>query len=343
MKIAANRADAFARNPDDGVRAVLVYGPDDGLVRARGNELTKAVVDNPSDPFRIAEVSAAALRDTPSLLADEAAAIAMTGGRRVVRLRDASESAAGALEAFLEDSLGDALIVVQAGNLSARSKLRKLFEDKKNAAALPCYADDERSLDRLIRNTLEGEGISISMEAMDYLIANLGADRGLSAAELEKLTLYAGLNGAIELQDAVVSVGNSSALSIDDVIFAPAGGAAPSADRALTRSYAEGVNPVTILRALGRHLMRLQLARAKVDDGTSVDAAMKSLRPPVFFKLAEPFRQQLRAWSGAKLTRALALILEAERQCKRTGMPAEELCGRAILQISRLCVARRKN
>ena len=89
MKIAANRADAFARNPDDGVRAVLVYGPDDGLVRARGNALTKAVVEDPADPFRIAEVSAAGLRDAPSLIADEAAAIALTGGRRVVRFRDA--------------------------------------------------------------------------------------------------------------------------------------------------------------------------------------------------------------------------------------------------------------
>jgi len=343
MKIAANRADAFARNPDDGIRAVLVYGPDDGLVRSRGNELTKAVVDDPSDPFRIAEVSAAALRDTPSLIADEAATIAMTGGRRVVRLRDAPEFAAGALEAFLEDSLGDALIVVQAGNLSARSKLRKLFEDNKNAAAMPCFADDERTLDQFIRKTLECAGMSISMEAMDYLIANLGADRGLSAAELEKLMLYAGLNGAVELEDAVVSIGNSSALSIDDVIFAAAGGDAPSADRALTRSYAEGVNPITVLRALSRHLMRLQLTRAKVDDGTPVDAAMKSLRPPVFFKIAGPFRQQTRIWTGAKLTRALALVLEAERQCKRTGMPTEELCGRAILQISRLAIARPKN
>jgi DNA polymerase-3 subunit delta len=78
-----------------------------------------------------------------------------------------------------------------------------------------------------------------------------------------------------------------------------------------------------------------------VDGGAPVDAAMKSLRPPVFFKLAGPFRQQLRVWSGAKLTRALALVLEAERQCKRTGAPAEELCGRAILQISRLGTVRR--
>jgi len=341
MKIAANRADAFARDPDAAVRAVLVYGPDDGLVRTRADALTKAIAEDISDPFRVADITATALRDTPSLIADEAAAIALTGGRRVVRFRDAPESTAGALGDFLEDSPGDALVVVQAGNLSARSKLRKLFETAKNAAAMPCYADDERTLDQVIRNTLKSEGISVSTEAIDYLTANLGADRGLSLAELEKLAIYAGPGGSVELDDAVASVGNSSALSIDDVIFASAGGDGLAADRALTRSFQEGVNPVTVLRALGRHLMRLQLARAKVDDGTPVDAALKALRPPVFFKLAGPFRQQLRVWSGPKLSRALALVLEAERQCKRTGAPAEELCGRAILQISRLGRARR--
>lgn len=341
MKVAANRADAFARDPDAAVRAVLVYGPDEGLVRARTDALTKAVAEDLSDPFRVAEVTAAALRDAPSLIADEAAAIALTGGRRVVRFRDAPESAAGALEAFLEDSPGDALVVVAAGNLAARSKLRKLFEDAKNAAALPCYADDERSLDQLIRGTLEGEGISVSQEALDYLIANLGADRGLSVAELEKLALYVGPGAGVSLDDAVAAVGNSSALSIDDVVFAAAGGDGLAADRALTRSYAEGVNPVTVLRALGRHLMRLQLTRARMDDGAPVDGAMKSLRPPVFFKQAGPFRQQLRAWSGPNLARALELVLQAERNCKRTGAPAPDLCGRAVLQIARLGAVRR--
>jgi len=341
MKIAASRADEFSRNPDDSVRAVLVYGPDDGLVRNRANALTKSVVDDPNDPFRVADVTSAALRDVPSLIADEAAAIALTGGRRVVRFRDAPESAAGALEAFLDDSPGDALVVVQASNLSSRSKLRKLFEDKKNAAAVPCYADDERALNQLIHSTLKGQGISVSMEAMDHLTANLGADRGLSLAELEKLALYVGPNSTISLDDAIALVGDSSALSINDVIFAAASGDGLTADRALTRSYAEGVNPVTILRALGRHLMRLQLVRAKVDGGAPTDRAIKSLRPPIFFKLARQFRQQLSTWTGVKLTHALTLVLEAERQCKRSGSPSKELCGRTILQISRLGVMRR--
>jgi DNA polymerase-3 subunit delta len=336
MKIAANRADAFARNPDSSARAVLVYGPDEGLIRERADALTKAVAEDLNDPFRVAEITLASLRDDPALLADEAAAIALTGGRRVVRLRGITDAAVDAIKIFLDDSPGDALVVVQAATLNARSKLRKLFEDAKNTAALACYSDDERALDQVIRDTLGADGISVSHEAMDYLTANLGADRGLSRAELEKLALYVGPNGAVDIDAAIAVIGNSSALTVDDVVYAAAGGNGLAADRALTRSYQEGANPVTILRALSRHLMRLQLARAKIDQGAPVDSAMKALRPPVFFKLSAAFRQQLRVWSGRNLARAMALVLDAEQRCKRTGAPADALCGRAVLQISRL-------
>ncbi len=336
MKIAAGRADAFVRDPDSGIRAVLVYGPDTGLVRERADALTRAVVEDPNDPFRVAEIATAALRDDPALLADEVAAIALTGGRRAVRLRDAGDGAVGPLEQILEDSIGDTLVIAQAGALAARSGLRKLFESASNAAALPCYTDDERSLDRVIREALGAENITVSGDAMAYLTANLGADRGLSRAELEKLALYVGPGGEATLEDATASVGDSSALSLDDIVYAAAGGDGLAADQALTRSYQEGANPVTVLRATGRHLLRLQLARARIDAGDSPDIAMKALRPPVFFKLSAAFRQQLQRWSAAKLAQALKLVLEAEQNCKRTGAPAAEFCGRAVLQISRL-------
>ena len=240
------------------------------------------------------------------------------------------------MEQFLEDSPGDALVILQAGDLNPRSGLRKIFEAAPNAAAVPCYADDERALDRVIHETLAKENIRVSPDAMAYLSANLGADRGLSRSELEKLALYVGSGSEVSVADAAASVGNSSALSLDDVVMAAAGGNPTAADKALTRSYQEGANPVTVLRAMARHLLRLQLVRSKIDTGATPDVAMKALRPPVFFKAAGPFRNQLRSWNGRRLGQALNLTLEAEQQCKQTGMPAESLCGRTVLQIARL-------
>ncbi len=336
MKVQPKQVDAFLRAPDPKARGILVYGPDDGLVRERADVLARLIVEDLSDPFLVAEITPAMLREEPALIADEAASLALTGGRRVVRVRDGVDAMVGPLELFLDDSPGDALVIVQAGALGARAALRNLFESAANAAAIACYADDAQTLDRLIHSTLSAQGLSVSADAAAYLSGNLGADRGVSRAELEKLALYVGKGGTVSLDDAMASVGNSSAVSLDNVVMSAAAGDGFAADKALTRSYQEGANPVSVLRAMGRHLTRLQLARAKMDGGASADAAMKALRPPVFFKLTGSFRGQLSNWNARKLVTAFGLVVEAERQCKQTGAPAQALCGRVVLQVSRL-------
>ncbi|HEY4636087.1 MAG TPA: DNA polymerase III subunit delta, partial [Rhodospirillales bacterium] len=121
MKIEPRRAEAFARNPDADVLAVLVYGPDSGLVRHRAQELARSVVPDLTDPFRVFETTADTLSADPARLPDEAAAIAMTGGRRAILVREAGDS----FTALLADFIGHppclppqaALVIVEAGDL----------------------------------------------------------------------------------------------------------------------------------------------------------------------------------------------------------------------------------
>ena len=101
--------------------AVLVYGPDAGLIRERIKIMIRGVVDDPADPFRISELSEGDLRQDPARLADEAASIAMLGGRRVVRIRGGADGLTKIFEPFLNDPAGDALVLVEAGEISPRS------------------------------------------------------------------------------------------------------------------------------------------------------------------------------------------------------------------------------
>ncbi len=336
MKIAAGKADAFARAPDPAIRGVLVYGPDTGLVRERADRLAQSVVPDLSDPFLVADLAAESITADPARLADEAAALALTGGRRVVRVRDGVDGLAAAVKNMLEMPAADSLVILQAGDLSPRSALRKLFEGNGALAALPCYADDARGLDRLIHDVLAGASLSAAPDAIAYLSENLGSDRGISRSELEKLALYAHGADQVTLDDAMAVIGDSAALALDDLVFAATDGDIATVDRTLHRSLQEGQATVAILRAVARHLMRLQVAADKVASGDQPDQAMKALRPPVFFKRQTQFRRQLGAWRSARIARALDIALTAERGCKTTGMPDTALCGRALMQIAAL-------
>ena len=336
MKIQPGQADRFVRQPDAAMRVVLVYGPDAGLVRERADALTVAVAGGLNDPFRISDLTGETLRRDPARLADEAAAIAFTGGRRVVRLREPIETLSSLFAGFLEAPLGDSLVVVEAGDLGPSSALRKLFEAASNAAAVACYADDARSLERVVADSLARDRIGVSPDALAFLVDQLGTDRAISRAELEKLALYVGPGGQVDSAAVAAVVGDSSAMSFDTLIYAVGDGDLATLDRAFQRCLQDGAVPVSILRTIGGHLLRLQAARARMDAGESAEQAMGKLRPPVFFKWTARFQGQLRGWSGTALARAIDIVLDAERRCKTTGMPEIAVCGMALLQVAGL-------
>jgi len=94
MKLAFRNIEGFVQKPTPDVAAVLLYGPDEGLIRERMKILSKSVVEDVNDPFNVVEFSAGQLLENPSRLLDEAQSISMLGGRRVVRLREASDKIA---------------------------------------------------------------------------------------------------------------------------------------------------------------------------------------------------------------------------------------------------------
>jgi DNA polymerase-3 subunit delta len=129
--------------------------------------------------------------------------------------------------------------------------------------------------------------------------------------------------------------GDSAALSQDDLAVAVAEGDQSTAQRVFDRLLGEGVSPVTILRGLQRYFTRLHQAAGAVQQGRSSEQAIAALRPAPNFRLVPRLKGQLSRWSAEKLSTALALLLNAEIDCKTTGMPAAELCGRALLQLTR--------
>ncbi|MEO5372947.1 MAG: DNA polymerase III subunit delta [Alphaproteobacteria bacterium] len=343
MKLKGAQVGAFLKKPDPAARVVLVYGPDSGQVQEAAATLARHVVPDLTDPFRVTDLTPAVLKTDPARLADETAALSLTGGRRVVRIRDGDDSLTALLKSFLANPVGEALVVLAAGDLATRSTLRKLCEDAVNAAAVPCYGDTADSLDTVIRETLRPFGLMADDEAMAYLCGHLGGDRLLTRRELERLALYA-LNtpgGRVTLDDVMACIGDSTALSLDDLAFATADGAVAAADRLLDRLIREGTSPVGILRTMMRHFQRLHLAAGAVAAGQSPDQAMKALRPAVFFKYTDRFRTQLRTWSLDRLARAMEILVDAELDCKSTGMPDEEICSQALSRIARAARVRR--
>lgn len=335
MKLAYRDIEPFVKNPNPAARVILVYGPDQGLMKERATTMAKTVVADINDPFNAVTLSTDILADDPARLNDEAGAISMMGGDRLVRIQQASDKLTPLIKDYLENPNEQALIVLEAGELGPRSSLRKACEAAPNAAAVPCYVEDERDLSRFIRGMMQEAGLAIDNDAVAWLAVNIAGNRQKTRAELEKIIVYKGDEpSAVSLDDAQSCCGEAGARGLDDLVYNTAGNQPEKAMRTYQQLLEEDVNFVVIVRSLQNHFKKLHFTRAKLDQGQAMDQAVKGLRPPLFFKQAPLFKSQAQRWSLKKIETVLEKLSDLEAQCKTTGMPVQTLCAQAVLGIS---------
>ena len=337
MKIEPRQVEAFLKKPDPKVRGVVIYGNDDGLIAERALQLARTVCDDLKDPFRVVDIAGDALKNDPARLADEFGAMSLMGGRRVIRVRPAGEESVAALENLAAATAGDALIVIEGGNLTPRSGLRTLAETESCLAALPCYMDSAEALEGLVESAARTQGMTVAPEALDWIVERLGGDRGQTRSEIDKLLLYKtdAPDKTVTLDDAMAVLGDTAAIGIDDVIGATFDGNLVALDRALDRVFAEGGNAVQLVRALQRHADQLHLVSAHAANGGNLEGAMFKARGlPRGGPMRQRFERHARAWPLARLGDALTAILKAEQDCKTTGYPDQTMARRLCLALA---------
>jgi DNA polymerase-3 subunit delta len=327
MKLDSGRIDAFLKSPN--LPLVLLHGPDAGLVAERGLMLARSVEGALHDPFRFAELH----NPASDVLLAEAMAAALTGGRRVVRVRDVHETHSKPLETLIK-SPPEGLVILEAGELTGKSKLRAAAEKAADVAVIACYAIDQARLPQAISSRLRMAGVQIDQDAAAWAGQNLSGEEGPLAQALEVLTLYAGEEKRLSLADVSAVLTDGGDTSMGDAIDAALTGDPAGTDKALSLAYEEGVSPVGLLRVLLAELQRLRVAAGAMAEGASAQEAMAAMRPPVFFKRQAVVGKALRLWPLPALDQALSAALTAEAACKTTRVPEHEYCRQTMLALA---------
>jgi DNA polymerase-3 subunit delta len=334
LRITPSEADKLSGPPKQWA-AVLVFGANTGLVRERADKFARAVVPDLTDAFRVADLTGEVLRKDPARLSDEAAAISMFGGRRVVRVRDAADGLADHFEGYLADPKGDSLVVVEAGELSKTSALRKVFEGAKAAGAIECFEDRAEDASRLIRESLSEAGWKVDPAALEYLAEALSADRRLLRTEVEKLVLYLGAapkDGVLTFAEATALVGDSGAVEADEIADAAAAGDFRALDRLVGKANESGVAWGTVVNATLRLFQRLAAA---------AEGATPAWGRSSYYE--QRMQAQLAGWDHARLVEAMRQLAQAEAQMRTTGLPETSIAQQVLVSVAMLRAERGKS
>ena len=329
MIFKSGQVDNYIKKPDK-IKAFLVYGNNDGLVLDTVKRVARSICSNLDDAFQVAELTGDDVVDDFGKLYGEYNGQSLMGGRRVIMVRDAGNQMTKELRKMLDDSNSENLLILYANDLNKKSSLVKLAETSDDIACVACYEDKNED----IYNTLKTMGLTFDSAAIQQLYSRLSGDRMINLAELEKLKTYMGEAKAVTADIVTKVISDQSDSNTDDICYETMGGNRAKAEILYQKYVTEGNEPVSVVRALTYHVMKLLSCQAGIEKKEGIDAAVKKLMPPIIFYRVDAFKEQLRMWNRDKLLRVLNLLYEAEKDCKTTGMPTEEIVSLMLMRVA---------
>jgi DNA polymerase-3 subunit delta len=284
-------------------------------------------------------VASGSLRGDPALLADEAGAIDMFGGRKVIWVQPAGEEIVAAVEALMDAPAAESPVVAIAGRLGKSSGLLKLAESHALALSHISYELDARDAERLVADMARAEGLRTQPGVAARIAESCENDRRMMGQELAKLALYldASPDSPKDLgSDALEALGAHMGADFFGIADHALAGDVRSLGEALSRMDSSGKEAIPIIRSLQRRLLMLVPIRARIDAGERLQTVMTSMGKSLFWKDKPMVEKMLGMWDSAGLARVSERTGSLERRLMRgDSPPAAEALGEELVAIAR--------
>jgi DNA polymerase-3 subunit delta len=335
MKLTGGAAANYFRKPDPTHTALLIFGADPMRVADKRQQAILALVGpQGEEEMRLTRINASDLRKDPALLDDAIKAQGFFPGHRVAFVEDATDGMAKVIDAALSDwQQGDAQVVISAGQLTAKSALRKVVEGHRNAVAIGLYDDPPTiaDIEQALAKTNIPQPDRDVMDALMALAATL--EPGDFRQTLEKVSLYKrGDDTALTIADIMANAPQSAEVDVDDVLEIVATGQADKLGPLLRNLYAQGVAPVTLCIGAMRHFRLLHIVAS---DPGGPASGIGRLRPPVFGPRRDKIIRQASHWGRDRLERALTALTDVDLQLRSANTaPPHALMERTLIRLA---------
>ena len=311
---------------------LLLYGSNEGLIRENYNKL-KNIFNQAS--YEEISVIGKSISEQPEILIDEIKTVSMFNDHKIITIDQPIDKNVEIFEEAFAMLPSNTLIIVLASNLKKTSKIRKFFENSKNLFACANYEDDLRSNSQQIQTLEKYIGKTLNKDIKNYLNQNLSSDRMISNHEVDKIILLYYENNTIpELEEIKLIFNDNSDLGLSKISQLAFSGKPNKVSINLNRIFAEGVNPIAVVRTMLNYVQRIQVTQIALKKTNDFESAIKSLKPPVFWKDKDNFKLHCKKWPINETVLNFNLLVNTELSCKADYNLTNILCERALINIA---------
>ena len=209
------------------------------------------------------------------------------------------------IEEIIEKNIEDIKIVLNSGILEKKSKLRSLFEKNKNTICVPFYADSNQTLSKIINNFFREKKIIVSQEKINLLIDRCRGNRQNLRNELDKIDSFVKNKKNINIDQIMKLTNLAENYNVSELIDSYLAANFKKTINILNENNFSIEDCMLITRTLLVKSKRLYKLLLEINNNKSIEEAISSFKPPIFWKDKETVKQQIKNWS---LNRAENLI-----------------------------------
>ena len=289
----------------------LLYGKNEGL---KTDCVNKILEKNDVKVFNYEEKK---IKDEIESFYENVLSGSLFESNKVIIINRASDKVFETIQDLIDRNLNDIKIIVNAGILEKRSKLRSLFEKNKDLVCIPTYPDTNDTLSKLTTIFFKQENISISQQNINIIVNKCNGDRNNLYNELNKIKNYTLNKKKISTQEILKLINLTENFEVSELI-----------DNCLAKNNNKIINILSennyspedciiILRTFLSKAKRILKLAIDLEKNKDINKTINSAKPPIFWKDKEIVKVQLNKWKTKKIKELIININNIELEIKK--------------------------
>ena len=237
--------------------------------------------------------------------------------KKIIIIYEATDKIFNKINNIYDKYPENVFLIILAGILEKKSKLRSFFEKKEEIVCIPCYLDNEKDLEIIAQSELKKNNIILSREVINVLVEKSNADRNNLRNEIEKIKSYALNKKNLELAKIKSLINFSGDYKSDILINECLCGNISQYKKIISELYVNTANQILLLRILSNKIQRLLKIKEQKNESNNIDNLIKASKQIIFWKEKPLVKKQLSIWNQDDLKKVSEDINNTELLCKK--------------------------
>ena len=306
---------------------ILLYGKNED---AKNDEILKII--NTQKEASVARYDEKQIFDNNEMFFNNIFSKSLFDNKKIIIINRTTDKILKIIEDLLEKSLTDISLIINSDSLEKKSKLRSLFEKKKELICVPFYPDTPEFLSKYAQNFFKRKNISVSQSNMNLIINRSNGDRGALKNELKKIELFLQNKKKLTAENILKLTNLVENFSISELVDSCLAKNKKKTINIFSENNFSNDDCILITRTFLNKSKKILYLSEEYKKNQDINKTISSAKPPIFWKDKEIVKQQIYKWNTKEISNLIYDLNKIELQIKKYSINPLNVISNFILE-----------